>query len=323
MLSLILFQKNIPIIGLRNPVSKSKPTTPHSRLQPSTIHQPKHPPSAEGKATVSTSSEPVTRIAGLPAVTAIFKQSPERILRFFYEERMIPQVGEFCARMAETHRPYRMVNHEELTRIAGTVLHGGVVAVAEPPSILPLTMETARQWAEQRQPLFLLDGIGNTHNLGAIARTLAFFGFKYLLLSDHPQQAGLSDSAHRVAEGGLEYLQVYRVAQLPLVLKQLQAHYRIVGTALRQGASLEMLPPDPRPMVVVMGNEEVGLSPATLKVCEAVVTLRGSGTVQSLNVSATMAILAYYLRQQNNLQPRQPKNVRSGRVFRKRSKLPE
>jgi TrmH RNA methyltransferase len=241
-------------------------------------------------------SERTIKIAGLPAVTALFERNPDRILRFFYEEQRVPLVGAFCAYMARLRRPYRMVDGEELARIAGTVLHGGIVAVAEPQPIRSFDLAEARRWARSGQTLFILDGVSNSHNLGAIARTLAFFGFQHLVISDHPAQAGLSDSAYRVAEGGLEYLQIRKAQGLPEALKRLKHDYRIMGTALGRGVPLETMTQDPRPTAVVLGNEEDGLSHETLAACEAVVTLPGSGQVQSLNVSATAAILAYALR---------------------------
>ncbi|WP_085216022.1 TrmH family RNA methyltransferase [Methylomagnum ishizawai] len=242
--------------------------------------------------------ERTLKIAGLPAVAALFKREPERVLRLFYEDRMVPKVGDFCAYLARSHRPYRLVDGEELARVAGTVLHGGIVAVVEPRPLVEPDPEAVRTWAGAGESLFILDGVGNPHNLGAIARSLAFLGFRHLLISDHPAQAGLSEAAYRVAEGGLEYLSIHRVPRLPLWLKRIGREYRVVGTALaRGGVPVEALRgDDPRPVALVLGNEEDGLPPATLEACEAIVTLRGSGAVQSLNVAATAAILAYVLR---------------------------
>ncbi|MBV8737586.1 MAG: hypothetical protein JO007_10070 [Alphaproteobacteria bacterium] len=44
-------------------------------------------------------------------------------------------------------------------------------------------------WARDDKPILVLDGIGNPHNLGAIARTAAFFGIERLVLADCPEQA--------------------------------------------------------------------------------------------------------------------------------------
>ncbi|MNW16548.1 tRNA guanosine-2'-O-methyltransferase [compost metagenome] len=50
-----------------------------------------------------------------------------------------------------------------------------------------------------------------------------------------------------------------------------------------------------RPAAVVLGNEEDGLPPATLAACEDILTLPGTGRIQSLNVAATAAILIHAL----------------------------
>jgi TrmH RNA methyltransferase len=251
---------------------------------------------AAGKVENASPDRPL-RVAGLSAVRALFKHAPDRVLRLFYEDRLVPDVGEFCAHMARLRRPYRQVEPDELTKIAGTVLHGGVVAVAAPRPVPAFDITEAKRWAAAKQPLVVLDGVGNPHNLGAIARTLAFFGFQRLVISDHPAQAGLSDAVYRVAEGGLDCLEVYRAAGLAAVLERLKPAYRVIGAAIsRQGLPLAALPDDPRPVALLLGNEEAGLPRATLEVCDALLTLRGSGDIQSLNVSATAAILAYALR---------------------------
>jgi RNA methyltransferase, TrmH family len=235
------------------------------------------------------------RVAGLPAVSALFATAPERVERLFFDERAKPLVGAFCAALARARRPYRLVGAEELERVAGTVLHGGVVAVARPRPVPRLDLAEAPRWAREGALLPLLDGIGNPHNLGAIARTATFFGLPRLVLSDHPAQAGPSDAAYRVAEGGLDHLAVYHAPGFAATLGELRRFYRVVGTAAADGRALDTFAAGDRPVALVLGNEEEGLPRATLVACDAVVTIPGSGRVQSLNVSASAAILIYAL----------------------------
>lgn len=274
-------------------MSSRRPPNPRPTLPPSR-------PPTPNPASPDAGTRPTTHwlhVAGLAAVSALFRQSPERVVRLFYEDRRVPDVGGFCAILAGLRRPYRKVESEALVKIAGTVLHGGVVAVVEPQPEHPLTTAAARQLAKARQPLFILDGIGNPHNLGAIARTLAFFGFKHLALSDHPLQAGLSGAAYRIAEGGLDCLTIHRIQALPAWLRQIQPLYLTAGTTLGpRGHPLETLKDDRRPVAIVLGNEETGVPKDTLAACERVVTLSGAGAMQSLNVAATAAILAHALR---------------------------
>jgi TrmH RNA methyltransferase len=75
--------------------------------------------------------------------------------------------------------------------------------------------------------------------------------------------------------------------------------YRVLGTAAREGTPLDPLERSDRPIALVLGNEEDGLPRATLAACDAIVTIPGSGSVQSLNVSASAAILIHALTQRN------------------------
>ena len=232
------------------------------------------------------------RICGLAAVRALFERDPGRVERLFFAPGLRNEVGSFCERLARARKPYREVDAAELARIAGTVLHGDVVAVAHPRPLLALDPKAASAWAENGGPLLILDGVGNPHNLGAIVRTAAFFGVERIVLADRPGQALPSDASYRVAEGGFEHVMLYR-ARLPAALDELRQAYRIVGAALdhRVGPFRE----GGRATALVLGNEEAGLDAATLAACDNLVTIRGGGRVQSLNVAVAAAILIYEL----------------------------
>lgn len=226
-------------------------------------------------------------------MAALFERDPERVERLFFEPRLRGVAGGFCAALAAVHKPYREVEPAELARVAGTVLHGGIAAIARPRPLAALDPSVAPSWARGGKPILVLDGIGNPHNLGAIVRTAAFFGIERILLADRSDQALPSDASYRVAEGGLEYITLYR-ASLPKALRDLAAWYRVIGTALGRGVDPAKLDKD-KPAAIVLGNEETGLDRATLAACEAIVTIPGSGNVQSLNVAAAAAILIYTL----------------------------
>ena len=236
----------------------------------------------------------LVRVAGSAAVAALFARSPERVERLFFGAERSNEAAAFCQRLSRLRKPYREVGADELARVAGTAMHGGIVALARPRPVLPFDPSEASGWISAAPLLVVLDGVSNPHNLGAIVRTAAFFGLDRIVISDHPLQAGPSDAAHRVAEGGLEFVQLYRATNLATALKRLKPAYRVIGTALGRGRTLAGFAPD-RPVAIVLGNEEAGLDSAAIAACDDVVTLPGSGWVQSLNVSATAAILIHNL----------------------------
>src|SRR4051812_42873925 len=195
---------------------------------------------------------PDDRICGLNAVSALFARRLDDVNRLHYAEALKAEAGPLCAVLARRHLPYRMLPAAELERVAGTKHHGGIVALATPRPIPEL--DPARP---PRHPfLLVLDGIGNPHNLGAIARSAAFFGVKAMLLHDTADQAFPSDAAYRVAEGGLEYLDLYRARDLPAALRALDPFYRTVAATLAGDAAPLVALPRDRPVALVLGNEE-------------------------------------------------------------------
>lgn len=240
-------------------------------------------------------SKKLQRIMGLAAVSALFTTAPERVEKLYFDQKIKNLTGGFCAAMARVRKPYSLVAADEIERIAGTILHGGIVALAQPRPVLNFNPDEAVEWAHEKHPLLLLDGVSNPHNFGAITRTAVFLGLRRIVLSGHPAQALPSDSSHRVAEGGMEHVMLYRSTSLAPALKRLRQSYRVIGTAAEGGQPIGNLTPSDRPVALVLGNEEDGISSETRRACDNIVTIPGSGAVQSLNVSASAAILIYAL----------------------------
>jgi RNA methyltransferase, TrmH family len=235
------------------------------------------------------------KICGLAAVRARFARDASSIQRLYFDYPTGRKIGVICKALAGAKKIYRCVEPAELEKIAGTVHHGGIVAaVAEPKLNTPSAAELAR-WATARTPVLLLDRIGNAHNLGAIARTAGFFGVTNLVLPDDAQAAKPTEAAYRVAEGGLEAVKIFAVPDLAGFARALAtAGYEVVAAATRGGkAEHPTRGPATKPVALVLGNEEHGINEGLLKACTRLVTIPGSGAVESLNVSVAAAVLMW------------------------------
>lgn len=235
-------------------------------------------------------------IAGFNAVVAALERHPERVKRLFFNARAGRLLGRFSRQLASQKKIYRQVEDAELARVAGSVHHGGAVVVVEQPPLRAPSAQEVEQWAAANQPLLLLDNVGNSHNLGALARTAAFFGLPRLILGGTGDEATPGPAAYRVAEGGLEHVECFRVGDLASFCRQIGGQYRVTGTALDRAT--ELPPADAirrwrEPVALVLGNEEAGIRPAVRQACREVFRIPGSGRVESLNVSSAAAILMY------------------------------
>jgi TrmH RNA methyltransferase len=249
-------------------------------------------------------------ICGLKAVRSRFETNSDSVKRLFFNRASAVHIGDLCRWMAQERLVYRCVESAELELISGSVHHGGVVVVIEAPALRSPEPDEFRNWSAHGETLLLLDRISNVHNLGAIIRSAAFFGIKRVILPDHPQAALPSDATYRVAEGGLDHVEVFCVEHLPSFIRALRSSYFVVGAATR-GGSPEVAPVENLPLALVLGNEEQGLSAEVASVCNELVTIPGSGKIESLNVSAVAAVLLWECTRANRRAPSRNANFRS------------
>lgn len=235
-------------------------------------------------------------VCGWPAVSTLFARHPAEVRRLFFDAPTGKRAGELCSQLAAQKKVYRQVEAAELEKVAGTKLHGGIVAVIAERPLNKVTREVLATWAQTKAPLLLLDRVSNANNVGALVRTAAFFGVQAIIVPDHPAQALPGEAAYRVAEGGMEFVGFYRVPSLPGFCLELKRSHYLIGTSLRGN----QLSPSavrerglPRPPAVILGNEEKGIAPEVAAQCDRLVKIPGTEAVESLNVSAAAAVLCW------------------------------
>lgn len=231
-------------------------------------------------------------ICGLRAVQAALSQRPERVRRLFYSAEHARALQPVLAQLAKRQAIFRALPPDELDRVAGTRAHQGLVAVLDSPEVPTLARAEVERAARQPGVTLLLDGVGNPHNVGAIARTAAFFGVRALWLTAEGAETVRSSAACRTAEGGLEHL---AIAVCHDALAVVQAYVGSGGQALALAVRGEKSLADLAPfrgaaVLLVLGSEETGLDPAVEAACSARARIIGTQAVESLNVGVAAGI---------------------------------
>ncbi len=249
----------------------------------------RRPPGAEPRGRPPRSEAPELRIHGLNACLAAFARRPGDLRKVYLSEARIPVLRDVLAWCVRQRLGYRVVEDEDLRRLAGSSHHEGVVFDMRPPPTPDLQALLAALPAGSPSLLLWLDGVGNPHNLGAVLRSSAHFGVAAVLLPPG-SGLGLSGAACRVAEGGAEAVPVVRLADGEAALSALgAAGFVAVATVPRGGESL-FEASLPRRCLLVFGAEADGIGAALLALCRARVGIPGSGAVESLNISAAAAV---------------------------------
>jgi TrmH RNA methyltransferase len=134
-----------------------------------------------------------------------------------------------------------------------------------------------------------VDGVDNPHNVGAIVRSAAFFGARGLLAGGVGPGDKVNTALLRVSEGGAEYLQMIGAGNLAESLKRVPRGWSVLGLETDATTPIEQAP-RASAFVLVVGNEQTGLTPAVRQSCTGLYSIRGRGSIGSLNVSVAAGI---------------------------------
>lgn len=189
---------------------------------------------------------------------------------------------------------------DELTRIARTDAHQGVVAMVRQRVLLSLEdlLEPRGSRSEESSPagehrfLLALDGVEDPHNLGALLRTVDAVGGDGVILPER-RSAPLSAVAAKSSAGAIEHVRIARVVNLVRALEQAKrSDFWIVG--LDERGSLAYSDFDFRvDCVLVLGREGAGLHDLTRRTCDHLLRIPMAGSISSLNVSAAGAVVMF------------------------------
>ncbi len=228
------------------------------------------------------------RIYGKHAILGLARHRIEAIRKVYYHRSAQNQLGDLLRWCAANKIGYREVELDDLSRLAATEHHEGVVAdiLRAPKPLLAPLLESLKGKAFVR--LLLLDGVANPHNLGAILRNAAHFDSDAVLMSPGTQ-TDLSGATYRVAEGGAEAQPLLHLQNAADFAAIKAAGFTFVAAHTRQAKSLwqQKLPPR---CVIVFGAEGAGVSDALLAHCDMRAAIPGSGKVESLNVAQSVAV---------------------------------
>jgi 23S rRNA (guanosine2251-2'-O)-methyltransferase len=194
--------------------------------------------------------------------------------------------------------PVRAVGTPELEKRFPGLAHQGMVAItasfsySSPDDILQGAGEAAG-----RGLILVADHITDEGNLGALIRTGAFFGAHGLVLP-RDRSARVSATVVKRASGTVGTLPVCRVVNLGRALEFFDKKgFWILGASGEGTLSIYQFDWR-RDVVLILGNEERGMSPSVEKHCHEVVRIPRVGPVESLNISVAAGVILAEIRRQ-------------------------
>lgn len=176
----------------------------------------------------------------------------------------------------------------ELTRLAGSPDHQGVVAEVDP---YPYA-DAAPMLSKPDALIVVLDRIQDPQNLGAMARSAEAAGATGLVIPSR-RSASVTAAAAKASAGAVEHLPIARVPNLAEFLGLAKDEGAWVYGAEANAASPYTQADLTGKVVLVMGSEGKGLRRLVGDRCDLVVSIPVRGRVASLNVAAAAAVVLF------------------------------
>ncbi len=227
-------------------------------------------------------------------------RSEREINRVWFADHLEQGFGQqIMALCKERGIPFSKVDKLQLQKIGGDDNRGVVAEVAsaayvEVEDILALA-------AHKNEPplVVILDEVEDPHNLGAIIRTALCAGAHGIVIPKR-RSASLNQTVAKISAGAVEHLPVARVSNLCNAVDCLKKQGLWIVGADMDGQTLWDLDLS-GPLALVMGSEGQGISKLLKSKCDFIASIPMSGPINSLNVSASAAVLLYEIKRSRQM----------------------
>jgi 23S rRNA (guanosine2251-2'-O)-methyltransferase len=190
---------------------------------------------------------------------------------------------------------HRVMAERDLSELAGTRDHQGVVAAVE-----PYRYADGYELAGVENPLLVcLDQVTDPHNLGAVIRSAEGAGATGVIVPAHGS-ARVTAAVCRASAGAVEHVRLAVVPNLARFLGDVKrADLWVYGASGDEGTPMWSADLSGG-AAFVFGAEGRGLRPLVRRTCDALVSIPLAGKVESLNVSVAAGILLYEAKRQRD-----------------------
>lgn len=187
---------------------------------------------------------------------------------------------------------FQFVSIQKLNQIEPEGRHQGVIA-----QISPVKYTDLEDFIEQNQgkqaSVVVLDGVEDSHNVGAIIRTCVCAGIKAIIL---PSRRGvlINSTVEKTSAGAVNHISIIKVNSLVNAIQRLKENnYWVIASDHHAKDNYYDIDYTDMNFVLVMGAEHAGISKSLLKLSDFIVKIPMLTNFNSLNVSNAAAIILF------------------------------
>lgn len=190
---------------------------------------------------------------------------------------------------------YQFVASQKLNQIEPEGRHQGVIAQISPIKYVELDDFLEKKLGN----IVVLDGIEDSHNIGAIIRSCVCAGIKGIII---PSRRGvlINSTVEKTSAGAINYISVIKVNSLVNTIQKLKENsYWVIAADHHAKDNYYDIDYTDMNFVLVMGAEHSGISKSVLKQSDFQIKIPMLANFNSLNVSNAAAIILFETLKQN------------------------
>ena len=193
-----------------------------------------------------------------------------------------------------------VVPRERLRELCGVSEHQGFLARMGPYPYASWEDLQEKAQGSASPPLYLaLDAMRDAHNYGAIVRSATALMATAVIVGIK-DQAPVNNHVARASAGAVNRMPIVQADSLVDAIQMLKEQGAVCAAADPRGTVPAWTYDFNRPVVLVMGNENAGISAELLELCDDRIVIPGSSELDSLNVAAASAVLLYEVLRQRH-----------------------
>ncbi|MCQ2738875.1 MAG: 23S rRNA (guanosine(2251)-2'-O)-methyltransferase RlmB [bacterium] len=187
---------------------------------------------------------------------------------------------------------FQFVKKDKLDLISENAKHQGIVAL-----LSPIKYETLENFIENSTndytSLVILDGVEDSHNLGAIIRSAVCAGVNGIIIPSH-RNAMVNSVVEKTSAGAINRISIIKVNSLVNAVQKLkELNFWVIASDHHANDNYYDIDYTDMNFALIMGAEHAGISSSLLKLADFKVKIPMLTNFNSLNVSNASAIILF------------------------------
>ena len=197
-------------------------------------------------------------LRGLPAVLACIELHPKSLREIHASPKCVPSLSSHIIPLEALGVKLHTSSASDMSYIAGTDCDD-VCAITMRPEPGHVRVSDFAEWREAHETVVIADHISRPADLAAIARSMAAFGLKRLLLSSGTENLAFDSDTWTLSQGAMEHVRIMRAAALGGLLKLVKEKCCVVALTGKIGRKIDLGTPVRVPgrhiALLISGNE--------------------------------------------------------------------